>query len=113
MSALCRAPFQEPLPRPPFLSPLAVAAALAASPSPFVLPPPALRIRLPPLKIWTCDGCHCVYPDDVEDCDECSGDEEEEEEEGGGDPWYCRYCEDFCSNGRGICRQCEREGVAV
>ncbi len=101
-----RAPFQEPLP-------------LWRAPLP--APRPALAIRLPPLKLWTCDGCHALYPSDVYQCDDCLGsdeDEEEDEEEAKSDeeeenPWYCHVCDDFCSNGGGLCRRCARELAGV
>lgn len=87
-----------PLPRAGFQEPLPVR----------VAPRPALSIRVPPLKVWTCDSCHNVYPNDVYQCDDCAEDEEDEEEDcSGSNPWYCRVCDDFCSNGRGICRRCE------
>jgi hypothetical protein len=79
-------------------------------PLPTRVPPrPALRIRLPPLKVWTCDQCACVYPNDVYGCDNCAMDGEDSEEEGEGeyDPWYCCHCDDFCPNGAGICRRCQ------
>ena len=80
-----RAPFQEPLP-------VAVA------------PRPQLTIRAPALRTWRCRDCRAVLQEDFTVCPDCAEEEESEEEQ---NEWYCRYCDDFCSNGGGLCARCE------
>lgn len=69
-----------------------------------LVPLPALRIRIPPLKTWKCCGCRAVYPEEVEVCELCDFSDSESE---GYNEWYCRVCDDFCSNGGGLCRRCQ------
>lgn len=101
-------------PRPEFLEPL------APHPLSLAAAEPSLSIRIPPLKVWTCCTCHGVFPMDVYHCDcpppdpfsddESEGagslSEEEEEDDEEFNPWYCRWCDDFCSSGKGACRRC-------
>lgn len=85
-------------PRAGFLEPLPVA----------VAPRPSLQIRVPALRTWRCLQCSAVLQEDFTECEDCAAaDEEHEEDEEEQNCWYCRYCDDFCSNGLGICVRCE------
>jgi hypothetical protein len=91
-------------PRAGFLEPLPVV----------VAPRPSLKIRVPALRTWRC-GCGAVLQEDFAECPDCAEEDESEEDESEEDEeqneWYCRICDDFCSNGLGLCGRCERAGA--